>query len=365
MNDLTRKKISRTQLRNHCKRLEGQLNDVLDNFPEDGVKKLRALKANYESQVGKIATASSDIAGLITVEADLAADMEAALLEEDLHYEVLAKIDENLQERLKPDVKPTVPTGAAGGSGSVGEYVKTPKIDLKSFDGNILNWQSWWDQYEAAVHNQPKMAAVNKFCYLKRLLCSSAEECISGLSLTNENYPKAIELLKERYGNKQILINAYIQKFENLRVVKSMNKVKELRFLYDSVVSTIRNLEILEVDADKYGSFLVPLLSTRLPEELKMVMSREFKNAVWEITEMMRIFKDELEAKERCTMPSSNNDDDPSDDGYSTLNLHTQQRRGKGGQNRGAPKKRSCGFCGKEDHSASQCSNVTDLNARV
>ena len=96
-----------------------------------------------------------------------------------------------------------------------------------------------------------------------------------------------------------------------------------------------------------------------------MVMSREFKNAVWEITEMMRIFKDELEAKERCTMPSSNNDDDPSDDGYSTLNLHTQQRRGKGGQNRGAPKKRSCGFCGKEDHSASQCSNVTDLNARV
>ena len=306
--------------------MEGQLNELLEDFPDDGLKRLRALKANYESQVGKIVTANNDIAALIATQADLEADMEDALLQDDLHYEFLAKIDENLQNRSKLDVKPN----ASSGSGSVGEHVKTPKIELKSFDGNILNWQSWWDQYEAAVHNQPKMAAVNKFCYLKRLLCSSAEECISGLSLTNENYSKAVQLLKERYGNKQILINAYIQKFESLRIVKSMNKVKELRILYDSVVSTIRNLEVLEVDAAKYGSFLVPLLSTRLPEELKMVMSREFKNEVWEMTEMMKIFKDELEAKERCTMPSSNNDDNALDEEYSTLNLHSQQRRLEG-----------------------------------
>ena len=369
MDALTRKKISRTQLRNHCKKLEGQLDGLLENFPADGLKKLKALKANYESQIGKIATANNDIAELLDTQDDLEKDMSDALVLDDIHYEFLAKVDEKLQEKSAPDVKPDVSKPES--SGSVGDHhVKTPKLDLKSFDGDVLKWQSWWDQYEAAVHNQPKMANVNKFCHLQRLLGTSAEECIAGLALTNENYPEAIKLLKDRYGNKQVLINVYVQNFEGLRRVTTMNKVKDLRSLHDAVVSTIRNLEVLNVEADTYGSFLVPILSKKLPEELRMFMSREFKNDVWSIDAMMKIFKDELEAKERCTMslPSSKEDFDD-ENPYSTSNLHSQQRSSKdnGGRkgDRGGAKKRSCAFCGVQEHSAAQCNNVTDLNARL
>ena len=54
MNELTRKKISRTAIRKHCKKLESDIDELLVNFPIDGVTKLKAFKLNYEAQVKRV-----------------------------------------------------------------------------------------------------------------------------------------------------------------------------------------------------------------------------------------------------------------------------------------------------------------------
>jgi len=36
--------------------------------------------------------------------------------------------------------------------------VKLPELEVSSFDGNILNWTSFWEQFCVAVHNQPKLS---------------------------------------------------------------------------------------------------------------------------------------------------------------------------------------------------------------
>ena len=41
-------------------------------------------------------------------------------------------------------------------------------------------------------------------------------EAISGLALTNQNYLEAVELLKQRYGNPQLLIHTYMEQFVKL-----------------------------------------------------------------------------------------------------------------------------------------------------
>lgn len=118
------------------------------------------------------------------------------------------------------------------------------------------------------MHNPPGLSDVDKFTYLKSLLSSSAEECISGLALTRENYTEAVGLLQERFGNKQLLINAYMESFVSLQKVKSVNQVGELRVIYDQVESTVRNLKMLNIETETYGSFLVPVLTQKLPNEL-------------------------------------------------------------------------------------------------
>ena len=70
-----------------------------------------------------------------------------------------------------------------------------PKIELKKFDGNILNWNSFWQSFASAVHGRDDLSDVDKYNYLKSLLTDKAQEVISGLSLTAANYYEAIELL--------------------------------------------------------------------------------------------------------------------------------------------------------------------------
>ena len=46
---------------------------------------------------------------------------------------------------------------------------------------------------------------------------------MSGLSLSASNYVEAIESLKDRYGNSQVLISGYMKKFVLLPKIKNEN----------------------------------------------------------------------------------------------------------------------------------------------
>ena len=60
--------------------------------------------------------------------------------------------------------------------------------------------------------------------------------------------------------------------------VKSMNHVKDLRSMFDHVETTVQNSKLLKIDFTTYGAFLVPHLSSEIPQEMKNVMSRKFKD---------------------------------------------------------------------------------------
>ena len=114
----------------------------------------------------------------------------------DVFYATLAKVDQMLvgHEEKKPLVLPTSTRTQDHTSLVVAEVnTKLPKIELKPFGGDILEWQTFWDQFQSAVHNKPKLADVDKFTYLKSLLKGSADNCVAGLKLTSENYKEAVK----------------------------------------------------------------------------------------------------------------------------------------------------------------------------
>ena len=81
--------------------------------------------------------------------------------------------------------------------------MKLPKLQLPIFEGDILQWQEFWDIYNSAVHEQD-IPNVTKFSYLKGSLRSSAATAICGISVTNNNnYPIAIHILQEKFGKKE------------------------------------------------------------------------------------------------------------------------------------------------------------------
>ncbi|MEX7539415.1 DUF1759 domain-containing protein, partial [Providencia rettgeri] len=73
--------------------------------------------------------------------------------------------------------------------------IKLPKLELKKYGGDLLEFNAFWQTFQNAVHNNNSLTDVEKFCYLKNTLVGDAENCIAGLSVTNENYDIAITLL--------------------------------------------------------------------------------------------------------------------------------------------------------------------------
>jgi len=43
----------------------------------------------------------------------------------------------------------------AGSVGTNGLQISLPKLQLQMFDGNLQQWQEFWDIFNASVHQQP------------------------------------------------------------------------------------------------------------------------------------------------------------------------------------------------------------------
>ena len=123
------------------------------------------------------------------------------------------------------------------------DNAKLPKLHLKSFSGDILHFPEFWESFHSVVHNS-SLDTITKLNYLRSLLEGSAAATISGLSLNSENYTEALTLLKSRYGNKQVLISAHIDKLMNLPVIYSSPEIKKLREVYDCIEVNVQGLKV-------------------------------------------------------------------------------------------------------------------------
>ena len=181
-------------------------------------------------------------------------------------------------------------------------------------------------------------------------MSEAALETISGLTLTSDNYSEAIELLKNRYGNPQMLINTYMVKFVKLEVITKSSDITKLQSLYNQVETGIRNLRTLNVNPESYGSLLVPVLTSKLPADLRTTFARKFQDGVWDLTEMLIIFRRELEAKERAFSTSNFSSGDKNQGRFTSSALFTSN-------------KNLCVFC-NGNHASSKCRKVSNPKAR-
>lgn len=181
-----------------------------------------------------------------------------------------------------------------------GAKVKLPKITLPHFNGSLMKWPTFWDSYESAVHNNKDLSDVDKFNYLRLL---SAYDAIAGLTLSAANYREAIEILKKRFGNKQMIIAKHMETLLNAEAVTTDNHLKELHNLYDTTESHIQSLKSLGVEAASYGAMLSSVLLTKLPPDLRLIVSRNVSfDAELSMKNLLKLC---VVARERASNPST------------------------------------------------------------
>ena len=97
-------------------------------------------------------------------------------------------------------------------------------MQMPDFNGDQLKWQGFWDRYKVYNHSSANIGEIDKFNYLQGGLKREALDAISGLTLSMENYKEAIQLLKNRFGNEQLLISAHMESLIKISKIRLRRK---------------------------------------------------------------------------------------------------------------------------------------------
>ena len=72
--------------------------------------------------------------------------------------------------------------------------VKAAKDQVPNFDGNIMNWKIFWEQYSVLIDSKPRLSDPEKLAYLRQAVKDGqAKDVIEGLSGSCDDYKDAVE----------------------------------------------------------------------------------------------------------------------------------------------------------------------------
>ncbi|XP_063989072.1 uncharacterized protein LOC135168624 [Diachasmimorpha longicaudata] len=172
--------------------------------------------------------------------------------------------------------------------------LRLPRIELTTFNGAFDKWLSFINHFNSMVHENSSLSKIQKLYYLKSCLKEEAEEIISSLELTEENYEVALQLLKDRYDNKRVIIQKHVRALMDLPTIGKESAL-ELRKFIDAMSMHLRALKALGQPIDTWDTLLIHSFTAKLDR----VTHQEWEKSVTE-TEMptMKDFTSFLE--KRC-----------------------------------------------------------------
>ena len=340
-----------------------EVNSLLDDGTLDGEEAEIELSSRLDilgQAINQITTWDEEIANLLDDDAEVEKDEKEALEFKLKVNTAIKKIEKYLRKKQENDMKQfgtgrmgfMMNSSQANGAESQSRGVKLPKISIQKFDGDIASWNSFIETFEAAVDSKDNLTSVEKFTYLKGYLSGSALQCIEGFPLSHDNYSEALKLLKERFGNIQVIISTHMNKLINLERVTSCNVI-QLRQLYDKIETNVRALNSVGIDAEHFGPLLIPIVVEKIPNVVRLQITRKLGKENWDVNEFLKCINDEVSAREHFKYLYKQDDDEKADYTASALAIASGSASGK----------RQCVFCEKS-HFSDQCNIVTDIEAR-
>lgn len=190
---------------------------------------------------------------------------------------------------------------------------KLPKLSLAEFHGDILNFTTFFDQFNSSINNR-NLSNVDKLLYLKSSLKGEAAKTIEGLEVTNSNYDVALEILKNRYGKTSHIIDAHYAALYRIKPSTS-GDITELRQTFNDIERHLRVLKSLNEDIDH--NHLRFMIMEKFPKDI--IYELKVRTNIDSIEEMRKTLDIIITAKEDAERATQINQAES----YTTQTLHT------------------------------------------
>lgn len=169
-------------------------------------------------------------------------------------------------------------------------HIQLPKIQLPTFDGDLLRWCVFRDTFKSLVHDNTNLSNIERFHYLLSVVSGSASSVVRSVPLSETNYMVAWNALNERFDNTRLIMNAHLDKLFNFPPLKS-SSLNELKLFLDTFQENINALAKFHVP-DKVGYLLFYVASRVLDSDTKCLFETEHKsNVIPIVDDLMRFIK--------------------------------------------------------------------------
>lgn len=283
---------------------------------------------------------------VLTITTDESDSLNVSLKEQEKELFSLSATIKKLLYGASFSTESTTPTTESRG-------IRLPKIEVATFNGELLNWQTFWEQFDVSVHSRKDISDAEKLTYLRYSLKNgSAKSVIESLSQAGEQYPEAIESLKGRYDKPRLIHQAHVKKIYEVPSSKD-GSGKELRRLHDTVQQHLRALKAMGEEPS--GAFVTSILELKLDQMTMIEWQKASQDSVGvpHYTKLLEFL--DLRAQASETYPSTQEKRVFRNDYRST---HSSSRQIVAHVGNVAESASNCVVCGTEKHPLYACSKL-------
>lgn len=176
------------------------------------------------------------------------------------YFNLIAKIHEKIREK-KNEMTAAAPVTHSQPVQSSGASVRTPKIELPTFDGSSDQWIKFRDMFESLIHTKTNLSNVEKFSYLQSSikLPVGQSSVLDNFKVCEDDYVAAWQAVCDRYNDKRKIIAMHCATIFSVKKM-SCESASELRRIIDSFSSQLSALKQLGYalgDHDDFANMIV------------------------------------------------------------------------------------------------------------
>ena len=160
-------KRSRRAYRGHVTRNINKAFEIMNN-EEPSLADIESYVEIIDTKIESIRVLDKEIAEHLNGE-DLDNEIEESLDYSDEVVTAKSQLVRFVKMKIEGVIVPIIPPAPVRDFGR-DVYTRLPKITLNEFSGELLEWASFWESFEAAIHRNPRITDVDKMNYLRGLL---------------------------------------------------------------------------------------------------------------------------------------------------------------------------------------------------
>ncbi|XP_064477735.1 uncharacterized protein LOC135391410 [Ornithodoros turicata] len=158
--------------------------------------------------------------------------------------------------------------------------VALPKLQVPVFSGDLREWHGFWEHFEATIHTNPDLPAIETFKHLRSYLTGQAKRAVEWIRLTEDNYATAVNVLTQRFGRTDALVDEHVDSLLAITPIQNSSQLARLRELYEHILFRTSCLETLGVSPAEYAVVLHRVLMRSLSEDIAVLYRQRTKEDV-------------------------------------------------------------------------------------